>query len=472
MKRLAELPAVANLVPAVVTAVAGQTATVRLADGSEARIDWAGLAWARRHVDADRREAAPRRAADVVRPGDLVRVRRVEEAWHLAQVPAIEGAFVAIEPTDGAVRALVGGFDFAASQFNRVTQAVRQPGSSFKPFLYSAALERGFTAASVIDDSPVTYYEPGTGRPWSPENYDGEFHGPTRLRQALAQSRNVIAVRLLDEVGVDFTVAHAKLFGLDPTYLPRNLSLALGSGGATPLELARAYAVFANGGFRVEPYFIERVEDASGRPVFTADPAVACPTCPASAEARLVKTAHPPGVAPPGRPAQRVLDPRNAWVMTSMLGDVIRRGTARRALTLERKDLAGKTGTTNDFQDAWFAGFNPQMVGIAWVGFDQVQTLGKGETGSKAALPMWIDFMREALAGVPETTLAKPADLVTARVDPHTGDAAWPEQTDAVVEEFPVEFAPDGYDDAPIAPGSAAAPRRYQSPARVTEELF
>jgi penicillin-binding protein 1A len=478
LRQLRDLPAVAGLVPAVVTGVADQAATVRLADGSEGRIDWAGLSWARPYVDADRRGAAPRRAADVVRPGDLVRLRRVEDAWHLAQVPAVEGALVAVEPEDGAVRALVGGFDFASSQFNRATQAVRQPGSSFKPFLYSAALERGFTAASVIDDSPVTYREPGTGRPWSPENYDGEFHGPTRLRKALAQSRNVVAVRLLDEVGVDVTIAHAKLFGLDPAYLPRNLSLALGSGGATPLDLARAYAVFANGGFRVEPYFIDRVEDAGGRAVFTAEPAVACPTCPTSAEARLVRTAQPPvgappGTTPPDNPARRVLDPRNAWMMTSMLGDVIRKGTARAALALKRKDLAGKTGTTNDFQDAWFAGFNPRMVGIAWVGFDQVQTLGKGETGSRAALPMWIDFMREALAGLPEAELPRPPDLVTARVDPYTGEAAWPDQEDAVTEEFPLEFAPDGYGDtAPGAAEPSAAPRRYQSPARVTEELF
>jgi penicillin-binding protein 1A len=476
--RLAEIPAVADLVPAVIVAVAERTATARVRGVGEVRLEWAGLSWARRQVDADHREAAPRRAADVVAAGDIVRVQRIEDAWRLAQSPAVEGALVAIDPGTGAVRALVGGFDFNRSQFNRVTQSLRQPGSSFKPFIYSAALERGYTAASVIDDEPVAYVEPGTGKVWRPENYDGEFHGPTRLREGLAQSRNVVAVRLLEAVGVNFTVSHAAEFGLNPEYLPRSLALALGSGGASPLELARGYAVFANGGFRVDPYFIERVEDASGRPLFAADPPASCPTCaPPRSRSGLLRTAQAGPDDRVSTRAPRVLDPRNAWVMHSMLGDVIRRGTARAALALKRSDLAGKTGTTNDFQDAWFAGYHPSLVAVTWVGFDQLQTLGKGESGSRAALPMWIDFMREALAGTPEVTPPKPADMITARVDPYTGELAYPDQEDAVSEEFPVEFAPAGFEEWTAPPADADAflpepPPARRTPARITEELF
>ncbi|MCU0936403.1 MAG: PBP1A family penicillin-binding protein [Gammaproteobacteria bacterium] len=401
--RLAYLAPVADLLPALVLAVGERAATVYARGVGEVRIDWPGLSWARRHLDADHRGPAPRKAADVLQPGDIVRVHRVGSGWRLTQLPAVEGALLALDPRDGAIRALVGGLDFTQSQFNRAVQAQRQPGSSFKPFIYSAGLERGLTAASVIVDEPVAYYDAGTGKTWRPGNYDGEFRGPTRLREALAHSRNVVAIRLLETVGVDFTVGHSRLFGIDAGRLPRNLSLALGTGVVTPLELAGAYAVFANGGFRVEPHFIDRVEDQAGNVVFAAQPARACPECPA----RPAAGDRPPD-APPVAP--RVLDPRNAWMMYSMLGDVVRRGTARSALSLKRKDLAGKTGTTNDFQDAWFAGFNRALVAVAWVGFDQLQPLGQGETGGKAALPMWIDFMRAALAGVPDELPAQPPE--------------------------------------------------------------
>ncbi len=468
--RLSYVPPVADLLPALVLAVGERAATVYARGVGEVRIDWAGLSWARRHVDADHRAPAPRRAADVLQPGDIVRVQRVGSGWRLTQLPAVEGALVALDPRNGAIRALVGGLDFTQSQFNRAAQAQRQPGSSFKPFIYSAALERGLTAGSVIVDEPVAYYDAGTGKTWRPGNYDGEFRGPTRLREALAHSRNVVAIRLLETVGVDFTVSHSRLFGLDASRLPRNLSLALGTGSVTPLELAGAYAVFANGGFRIEPYFIERVEDNAGNVVFAAQPAEVCPEC----LSRPAANTSGPGSRPP---APRVLDPRNAWVMYSMLGDVVRRGTARSALSLKRKDLAGKTGTTNDFQDAWFAGFNRALVAVAWVGFDQLQPLGQGETGGKAALPMWIDFMRTALADVPEELPPQPPDLVTARIDPRTGALADPDQPDAVSETFPVEFAPTRSDDlydydlAPEDAGPLEGPLR-RPPARVTEDLF
>ncbi len=469
-ERLAHSAPTGDLLPALVLSVTERGATTHVRDVGEVRLEWAGLSWARRYLDADRRGTAPRRASDVVQPGDIVRVRRAGNAWRLAQLPTAEGALVALDPNDGAVRALVGGFDFAQSQFNRAVQAQRQPGSSFKPFIYSAALERGLTAGTVIVDEPISYFDAGTGKTWRPANYDNEFHGPTRLREALAHSRNIVAIRLLEQIGVDFTVGHSRLFGLDPGRLPRNLSLALGTGDVTPLELAGAYAVFANGGFRVEPHFIDRVEDSAGTVVFATSPARACPEC-ASPRTTPVSGARPPDTS---TNTQRVLDPRNAWTMYSMLGDVIRRGTARAALSLKRKDLAGKTGTTNDFQDAWFAGFNRALVAVAWVGFDQLQPLGRGETGGKAALPMWVDFMRTALAGVPDELPPTPPDMVTARIDPHTGELAYPGQANAVVETFPVELAPvepaESYDFGETSPEDS--PLRRAPPSRVTEELF
>ncbi|ROR34126.1 penicillin-binding protein 1A [Inmirania thermothiophila] len=461
--RLREAGRIGDLHPAVVTAVAERGATVYLGDGVEAALDWDALAWARPRTADGGLGPAPRSAADVLAPGDLVRVReRADGGLELAQVPEVEGALVALDPADGAVRALVGGFDFARSKFNRALQARRQPGSSFKPFIYSAALAAGYTAASIFNDAPVVVEDPALGAAWRPENYSGRIFGPTRLREALVHSRNLVSIRVLQAVGIDAAIRHAARFGFDPEQLPRNLSLALGSGAVSPLELARAYAVFANGGFRVEPYWIERIEGPEGEVLFETRPRRVCAACPPPAE----------GTSDPGgdEVAPRVLPEDNAYIITSMLRDVVRRGTGRAARVLGRTDLAGKTGTTNDQRDAWFAGFSPALVAVAWVGYDDMRPLGEGETGARAALPMWIAFMREALRGVPETVPAPPAGLVMARIDRRTGRLARAGDPDAVFEVFrPGHVPPPAETAAPAAAGGGGA---APAPPPPPEQLF
>jgi penicillin-binding protein 1A len=321
---------------------------------------------------------------------------------------------------------VVGGFDFYQSTFNRAVQAKRQPGSSFKPFIYSAALEKGFTLASTIYDAPVVIEGGAVTEAWRPENYSGRFYGPTRLREALVHSRNLVSIRLLRSVGIDYAIDYVKRFGFGADQLPRGLSLALGTGTATPGEMAAGYAVFATGGYRLDPYFISRVSGPDGPPLWEAPPIELCEEAPCTA-----------GTGP-----QRVLRPQNAFLMTSMMQDVVRRGTGRRARKLGRHDLAGKTGTTNDHHDAWFCGFNRKLVVTTWVGFDQPRSLGNGETGSRAALPMWIAFMKEALQGIPDEPPVQPVGLVTVRIDPATGLLAHPEQTDAMFEVFDAASVP------------------------------
>jgi penicillin-binding protein 1A len=343
----------------------------------------------------------------------------------------VEGALVSLDPKDGAILALVGGFDFYSSKFNRATQAKRQPGSGFKAFIYSAALEAGFTAASLINDAPVVFDDSALEDAWRPENYSGKFFGPTRLRLALTKSRNLVSIRLLRTMGIKHAVQHIARFGFDPNRLPRNLSLALGSGVVTPLQMAEGYAVLANGGYHVEPYFIDRIELNQEGVVYQADPVRVCDDC----EKDTTGEDSPPY-------APRVITRQNRYLMNSMMRDVIRYGTARRARSLGRKDLAGKTGTTNDQRDAWFSGFNPSLVAVSWVGFDSSKPLGRGETGGRAALPAWISFMAEALKGVPEQRLEVPDDMITVRIDPRTGERAGIDQGDAIFEVFRSEFAP------------------------------
>lgn len=326
-----------------------------------------------------------------VRRGAIVRIRETDkDKWELAQVPDVEAALVGIDSRDGAVRALVGGFDFQRNKFNHATQAWRQPGSSFKPFIYSAALERGYSPASVVDDAPISFPAGVTGgQPWEPKNYDGKYDGPMSLRTALAKSKNMVSIRLLQSIGTRYAQDYITRFGFEADRHPPYLTMALGAGSATPWEMATAYAVFANGGYRVQPYIIKEIMDGDGRVVARTDPPVA------------------------GDSAARVVDPRNAYLMESMLQDVVRRGTATRALALNRSDLAGKTGTTNDYVDAWFCGFNPEVVAVAWVGFDQPHNLGRGETGGAAALPIWINYMRVALNGRPEIHREMPEGLLS-----------------------------------------------------------
>ena len=412
---LGELRAVGGLQPAVVTGVQDKErrAELRLSGQERIVIEWEGLSWARRYQDENRQGAAPRKPSDVLAEGDIVRVRQVSDAkgtrWRLAQVPDVEGAFLALDPGTGAIRALVGGYDFDRNKFNRVVQAQRQPGSGFKPFVYSAALEAGFSTASVIDDAPLEIWEPGMPQVWRPENYDGAFKGPMRMREALVHSRNLVSIRLLKAVGVSKALDHIRAFGFDPASLPHNLTLALGTATLSPLDMARGFAILANGGYRIQPYLLERVEEEGRPPVYQAQPETVCLECAGGAT---------PGGAPV---APRVLSAENAFMVTSMLQDVTKRGTAAAARVLDRKDIAGKTGTTNEWRDAWFNGYAPSLVAVSWVGFDSMKPLGKGETGGKAALPAWIAFMREALDGVPDEPPPMPSGVVAVRVDPDTG---------------------------------------------------
>jgi len=476
---------VGGLVPGLVVATAEQSVAVYVPEVGVVEILWPGLSWARPYIDVNRRGPAPRRAGEVVAAGDIVRLEdQGEGQWRLSQVPQAEGALVSLDPRDGSILALVGGFDYYHSKFNRAVQAERQPGSSFKPFIYSAALEQGFTAASLINDAPVVFEDPGLEAAWRPENYSGKFYGPTRLRLALTKSRNLVSIRLLRSIGVGVALDYAARFGFRTELLPRDLSLALGSGTVAPLELARGYAVFANGGYLIDPYLIDRIEGPDGAVIMRAEPATVCPECelelarPAPTEG-MDSAALPPADGDPALPgaelpaasmrlAKRVVEARNAYLMTSMMRDVIRYGTGRRALRLGRKDLAGKTGTTNDQRDAWFSGFNSDIVATAWVGFDKTQPLGDRETGSRAALPMWNAFMREALKGMVERPLQQPPGLVSVRIDPETGLLAGVDHPKAQFETFRSEFVPKRGAEAGAAassagPGSAAAP---------TEQLF
>ena len=422
---LRDVPAVGGLLPAVVTRVAAKEATVHVRGEGEVVLPFEGVEWARPFISVNRRGAAPEKASDVLAPGDRIRVVWNGDRWELAQIPQVQGALVAMDPEDGSILAMAGGFDFFRSKFNRGTQARRQPGSSFKPFVYASALAQGFTAASLINDAPVVFDDPALESQWRPENYSGKFFGPTRLREALVKSRNLVSIRLLREVGVDFALDYLERFGFDRERLPRSLTLALGSGEITPLESAAAYSVLANGGFAVHPWFVDRIEDRHRETAFAAAPARVCAGCEEG-------TLEPEGATV----ARRVLPAGDTWILQSILRDVIRRGTGRKALALGRADLAGKTGTTNDQHDAWFCGFVPGLVAVAWVGFDEHETLGRHEFGGRAALPMWIKFMRTALAGVPERIPPPPEGLVKVRINPDTGRLAAASDPDALFETF------------------------------------
>ena len=470
---LDDIPEVGGLVPAVVTSAKARTVAAWARNEGPVEIELESMKWARPYINVNAFGKEPKGADAVLKAGDVIRLQRADEGWSIAQIPAVEGALVSLDPDDGSIVALTGGFDFYRSKFNRATQAKRQPGSSFKPFIYSAALEHGYTAASIINDAPVVYEDESLTGAWRPENYSGKFFGPTPLRTALFKSRNLVSIRLLREIGIDYAIDHIAKFGIDAESLPRGLSLALGSGVLTPLELATGYGVLANGGYAVEPYFIERVLDGDDQLIFAADPLVVCRDCgddeataasvsASEAPAASVSASEAPagdgeaGSAAPAdtvaaagtersgyvRRAPRAIDARNAWLMSSLLRDVIRRGTGRKALVLERDDLAGKTGTTNDQFDAWFSGFAPGIVATAWIGFDEFRPLGRRETGATAALPMWIAYMKEALEGVPQREDPPPEGIVTVRIDPETGELAGASHEGAVFESFRAERVP------------------------------
>jgi penicillin-binding protein 1A len=485
---LQTFPVISALVPALITEVREDSAVAFVNGIGTVEIDWDGLKWARRYITENARGPAPATAGDILAIGDVVRIAADEaNRWRLSQLPVVEGALVSLHPDDGAILALVGGFDFNRSKFNRVTQAMRQPGSSFKPFIFSAALDSGYTAASVIYDAPVVFDDPGLENTWRPANYSRKYYGPTRLREALIHSRNLVTIRLLHAIGVPRALEQITRFGFDASALPRNLSLALGSGTMTPLQLARGYSVFANGGFRIDPYIIDRIETWDGTLVYAADPPRACRDCEFAELSRQMSSQQPAGEtdpaaeadarvpagideAPPAGPrlAPRVISAENAWIMNSMTRDVIRHGTGRRALELRRSDLSGKTGTTNDTRDAWFAGYNSSIVTVTWVGFDRYDPLGSVETGARAALPMWIDFMRVALQDVPDFVPERPGGLVNVRIDPRTGNLARADNPDAVFEVFEVGTVPTT-GDITIGPGALTAPTDGR---QVPDQLF
>jgi len=382
-----------DLYAAIVLEATPKLVRVYRAGGERIDLSEDGLKFAARMLGD---KAAPNQR---IRRGAIIRISLNEKNhWQIVQLPVVESAFVAADPRTGAIRALVGGFDFNRNQFNHVTQALRQPGSSFKPFVYSAALEKGFTAATVINDAPLTFTSAQTGsEPWEPKNYDGKFDGPIRLRAALAKSKNLVSVRILQAISPQYAQDYIARFGFDPKMHPPYLTMALGAGNVTPMQMLGAYSVFANGGYRIAPYFVERVEDDKGNKLTVNQPQVA------------------------GESAERVIDSRNAFIMTSLMRDVVRAGTATRAMRLKRNDLAGKTGTTNEFVDAWFGGFQPTLVAVAWMGFDQPKTLGRNETGGSAALPIWIDYMAVALKNVPEEPFNPPGGIIVMQIDPETG---------------------------------------------------
>jgi penicillin-binding protein 1A len=438
-KLLEDRDHVGDLYPAVTLKLDAQSAQFYAEGAGPVKVDWPGLKWARKFIGINNLGPAPKTAADILSRGDIVYLRRLNDGWILAQVPQAQGALVALDPVDGGVVALVGGFDYNASKYNRVIQAHRQPGSSFKPFIYSAALENGFTTATVVPNAPVVVNDPKNGNVWRPRNFEGDFSGPTRLRNALAHSLNLVTIRVLQQLGIDTAIKYAENFGFTEDELPRDLTLALGSPSLEPMEMARAYAVFANRGYRVTPYFIQQVTDGTGKVLFQADPEIACDTCGLTPDKGDPATGMPAG-------APVAITPQNAWLMTSLMQEVIKSGTGVLALSLNRPDIAGKTGTSNDYTDAWFDGFTAHLVAVVWVGNDQPsQTLGDGEQGALAALPMWMDFMGPALHDVivPKDIFPRPFGIEEARIDPNTGLLVSADDPDSIFEFFETGHLPD-----------------------------
>ncbi|MCP3850819.1 MAG: penicillin-binding protein 1A [Gammaproteobacteria bacterium] len=389
-----------------------QHAQLLLHDGSTATLKWKHIKWAKKYINDRRVGHNPKKIEDVLTIGDAIYVEQLNNKdYALAQIPEAAAALVSLNPQNGAINALVGGFDYYHSKFNRVIQAKRQPGSNFKPFVYSAALNKGYTPATLINDAPVVFKDSYLEGFWRPDNYSGKFFGPTRLRKGLIKSRNLVSIRILRDIGINYAIDYAKRFGFLEDELPKNLSLALGSATLTPIQIARGYAIMANGGYDVSPWFIGRIENPQHEVIFTQQHTSVCSENYPSEDCPEDETLHAP----------RIAEADNMFLMTTIMRDVIRFGTGRKALKLGRKDLAGKTGTTNDQLDAWFSGFNRQVMATAWVGFDTPRSLGRVEFGGTAALPMWMDFMEVALENVPEQALTPPENIITVKIDSETG---------------------------------------------------
>lgn len=427
---LHKLKALGDCRQAVVTSLSPTGIMTTVSDGSSMLIPWDHIPWKPLQIHSTNAQAT---LSATIKPNDTVWIRQLpDQSWTLSQIPAAEGALAAVNPYNGAILAITGSYDFYLSKFNRATQSKRQPGSGFKPFIYTAALEKGFTPASIINDAPIVIEDPSLENDWRPENYTRKFLGPTALRKALRQSINLVSIRLLQDVGIPNALETAMRFGFSREQLPATLSLALGSGYAPPLKMAAAYAVFANGGYLVTPYLIERIEDHTGATLFKANPKTVCKECLA-------------GIQSEANPAPRVISVQTHFLMNSLLRDVVERGTATLAKQLQRTDLAGKTGTTNDQRDAWFNGFTPEIAASAWIGFDNSHPLGRGETGGKVALPMWIEFMKTALENVPEKPLTVPEGIVQAYINPSDGLLLDPSDKNGLWEYFTTETAPQRY---------------------------
>ena len=538
LENLQSVPVYAGLTPAVVTDVSEESATALLPDGSTVELTHEEqISKIRPYVNENVRNPAPKTPEELFQAGDIIRlVKDDQDQWQLTQVPKAQAALISLSPDNGAILALVGGLDFNYSNFNRVTQAERQPGSNFKPFIYTTALEQGMTPATIINDAPVVFeYDEELERDWRPDNDNSTHLGPTRLRKALYRSTNLVSIRVLRSIGIQTTVNNLGKFGFDEEKLPKDLTLALGSHSVTPLELVSGYAVFANGGYQVKPWLIDRIVNADGEIVYRSLPMTVCKDCehpePNSVEDEIARAEEmttdsensenidePDTFAPlasnlepenndevseeektvfeemPNLPyeflgdpfqislqlktllnilepedypkAPKVLSDQVAFIIDSMLRDVVRYGTGRRARELGRSDLAGKTGTTNGPKDAWFSGYNGEIVTTAWVGFDQYEPLGNREYGGTAALPIWMDFMKVALAGKPETVRLQPPGVVTVKIDPETGERARIDDPDAMEEYFRTENVP------PLTDTGTDSSDPYSDEARSMDDLF
>lgn len=448
-KHFSELPVIGDTLPATVLSVknsfvaASRPASLiaSLQDKTLIEIPWENMKWAGNVISG------------ILRTGNTIRVRQLpDNSWALTQVPEVEGAFVSLNPANGAILALTGGFDFFRNKYNRATQSKRQPGSGFKPIIYTTALEQGYTPASLINDAPLVIDNPGQENEWRPENYNKKFYGPTSIRSAITHSRNIISIRLLKEMGIEKAVATALRFGFTEEQLPKTLSLALGSGYASPLQMARVYATFANGGFLIKPYFIERIESSEGETIYQAKPATVCPSCDSN---QPLNRSYAP----------RIITPQICFLMNSLLRDVVQHGTATAAKILGRQDLAGKTGTTNEQRDAWFNGYTQSNVATAWIGFDDFSPLGNSETGGVAALPMWIEFMRIALKDTSEIPLEMPEGVVKAFISPETGLLTASTNKSGIWEFFQAEHVPSRF-------ASSSGNSATDSDEKPTENLF
>jgi penicillin-binding protein 1A len=519
LEHLEKMPEYQGIIPAVVLNTTDDSLEVLTKDNQLTTIPWENTKnYLRAYISENQREPAPEKPESVFQRGDLIHVlEHDKDGLIVAQLPEAQAALVSMNPDNGAIVSIVGGFDFYQSKYNRALQAKRQPGSNFKPFFYITAFEQGFTAASLINDAPIVFDDNNLENMWRPENSSGKFYGPTRLRKALYKSRNLVSIRLLKSMGVKNAIEGATRFGFNEEELPADLSLALGSMAVPPLKVATAYASIANGGFRIKPFVVDKIADSFDNVIYEARPETVCRECEREAEQKTSEensldnllselplleteletgpdtgttpdapvTENPDSLAdaPEGirentsmesepeetketlPPAERIVDGRVIHIMDSILRDVVQRGTATRAKALEREDIAGKTGTTNGPTDAWFSGYHPNLVVTTWLGFDNNSNLGRREFGGSAALPIWIDYMRKALEDLPQKPVEQPDEMVMVRINADTGERASPDDRNALFEIFRSEFAPEDN-------GQSALPDKTDDQGLTTESIF